>query len=161
MKKIIHNEYFLLISRIIVGAMFLVVGISKLSEPTQAFANEIGNYRIMPDIVVNFMAIIIPWVETISGILIILGVRIKANSVIIGALLFVFIVAVGSAMARGLSIDCGCYSNIKAQPVGWKKIGENTALLLLCINLFFSGKSSFSLENSAINEYKIQTNNNL
>ncbi len=155
--KIIQNDFFLLFSRIIVGSMFLAVGISKLSDPAAAFANEIGNYRLMPQFISNFMAVTIPWIETVTGILLILGIRIKANSFIIGSLLFVFTISVASAMLRGLNIDCGCYSNIKAQPVGWKKIAENTSLILLAVNLFFSNKNRFSLEKSAINEY-VQTN---
>lgn len=153
--KIIHNDLFLLACRVIVGGMFLAVGISKLSDPAAAFANEIGNYRLMPQFISNFMAVTIPWIEVVTGILLILGVRIKANSFIIGSLLIVFTISVASAMARGLNIDCGCYSNIKAQPVGWKKIAENSALILLSINLFFSNKNRFSLEKSAINEYII------
>jgi putative oxidoreductase len=121
MKNLLHNDYVILISRVIVGIMFLIVGVSKLTDPVEAFANEIGNYQLLPEFLINFMALTIPWIETVTGLLIMLGIRIKANSFIIAALLFVFTLGVASAMARGLNIDCGCYSNIKAQPVGWKK----------------------------------------
>lgn len=153
-KKVIQNEYFILVSRIIVGTMFLVVGIGKLTNPAGAFANEILNYKLVSEIIANFMAVTIPWIEVITGILLILGIRIKANSLIIGSLLIMFTSGVALAMAQGLSIDCGCYSNIKAEPVGWRKIGENSLLIILSANIFFSNVTKFSLEQSAVKDLK-------
>lgn len=136
MKNILQNEYLGLIVRIIVGAMFVVVGLAKVADPV-LFAKEITNYNLMPDFSINIFAIVLPWVELISGLLLIAGVRIRANAVIIGAMLIMFIIAVASAWARGLNINCGCFSHIAQETVGLKKILENTGLLILCIYLYF------------------------
>lgn len=136
MKNILQNEYLGLIVRIIVGVMFVVVGLAKVADPV-LFAKEITNYNLMPDFSINIFAIVLPWVELISGLLLIAGVRIRANAVIIGAMLIMFIIAVASAWARGLNINCGCFSHIAQETVGLKKILENTGLLILCIYLYF------------------------
>lgn len=151
MKKFLNNEYFLLISRITVGTVFLMVSLAKVVHPG-AFANEIGNYDLFPEIIVNFSAVVLPWIELICGMLLIAGVRLKANSLIISILLIFFILSVGSAMARGLNIDCGCYSNIKAEKVGWNKIFENLSMLLLTLNIYFSNNKKLTLEYFAIKE---------
>ena len=144
MKAILSNDYVNFLARVVVGFIFISFGMEKIFEPSK-FANEIGNYKMLPEILLNFSALILPWIEVISGLLLIAGVRIKANSAIIGSLLFVFIVAVATAMARGLSIKCGCSSS-NAQMVGFPKIFENLGLLLLCLNLFIFPNSRFSFD---------------
>ena len=53
MKKIIDNSYINLIFRIVLGTMFLLAAVSKAADPS-AVANEIANYKILPDILINF-----------------------------------------------------------------------------------------------------------
>ncbi len=146
MKKIIENDLVQLTARIVVGFMFILVGLAKISDP-QLFAKEIANYRILPELLVNWTAIILPWVELVCGLLLIVGVRLKANSALIGAMLAMFIIFVASAWARGLDINCGCYSKIAEQTVGLQKILENVGLLLLAAVSFFIPKQRISLEN--------------
>jgi len=72
------NEYINLLVRIVVGFIFIVTGTSKIVEPA-LFATEISNYDMMFAPLINLMAIILPWIEIVVGILFVLGVRIKAN----------------------------------------------------------------------------------
>ncbi|MFP4369223.1 MAG: MauE/DoxX family redox-associated membrane protein [Candidatus Kapaibacterium sp.] len=145
MKRFLDNPYLALIARLILGFMFIIVGIAKIHEPA-VFAEEIGNYRILPEFMLNFIALLLPWLELLSGLFIIAGVRIRANTIITGALLIVFIIAVASADIRGLDINCGCYSNIAEQKVGMAKILENTGLLILAVYLYIFPNNRFSLE---------------
>lgn len=143
--RIIGNPYTVLIARLIVGLMFIVVGLSKIADP-QLFAKEIGNYRMLPELFVNLVAIFLPWLELVCGLLLIAGVRLRANAVLISIMLLVFIVGVGSAWARGLNINCGCYSNIAKQTVGLPKILENIGLIALTMIIYFFPKRELTLE---------------
>lgn len=145
MKSIISNEYFLFIARLIVGSLFIIVGVAKISDPA-LFAREIANYRLLPDFTINTIAIVLPWIELISGILLILGVRLRANAAIITILLLLFNIMVAIAWARGLNINCGCYSHIAQQTVGLPKILENTVFMVLSILIFIFPKNNLSLE---------------
>jgi uncharacterized membrane protein YphA (DoxX/SURF4 family) len=147
MKKILENPYLSLAARIIAGGMFIATGIAKIIDPYQ-FAGEIANYAILPDPLINISALVLPWVELIAGLLFVIGMRIRANAVIIGGLLVVFIAAVASAWARGLNIDCGCYSEIASQKVGIEKILENTGLLILTIYAYINPSRKLALERS-------------
>jgi len=149
MKNILNNEWIQLVARLILGFFLIAAGVSKIPEP-ELFAIEIGNYKIMPELIVNLSAMILPWFELLCGMMLIFGLRLKAGSLAAGAMMFVFIIAVGSAMARGLDINCGCYSKMKAQPVGWTKIIENTGLFLLSVLIFFSKNLKLTLENFII-----------
>ena len=150
MKKIFNNSIISLIARLVLGWFFIYAAIGKIAEPT-TFAKEIANYAIMPQFFLNIIALTMPWIELVTGIFLIVGIRLKANAAIIGLMLVVFIVAVFSAMARGLDINCGCFSH-KIVYVGWGKIAENTGLLLLSLYIFVYPLKKFSMENLARNE---------
>jgi len=145
MKNILENQYLNLAVRLVVGFLFVYAGIGKAADPN-LFAKEIGNYHMVPYSLLNIMSLTMPWIEIISGILLMSGVRIKANATIIGVLLIIFIAAVGSAWARGLKINCGCFAG-KVEEVGWRKIIENTSSLIGCIYLYFYPVQKFSVEN--------------
>jgi len=145
MKNILNNEYVLLICRIVVGLMFIVVSVGKIAHPEE-FANEIANYQILPNVFINIFAIIIPWIELFAGTLLIFGVQTKASSLVIGAMTIVFTTAVVIAMAKGLNIECGCYSNIASQQIGLPKVLENVGLLVLTIIILMSDNKKLSLK---------------
>lgn len=151
MKSIIGNEYFIFFARLIVGAMFIIVGVSKITDPN-LFAREIANYRMLPEILINFVAIVLPWIELICGLLLILGVRLRANAAVIFVLLVLFNIMIATAWARGLNIDCGCYSNIAKQTVGLAKLLENTGLMLLTLLIYLFPKNSLTLESLVLQE---------
>ena len=144
MVKYLNNPILLLIFRLIVGFVFLSFGASKIAIADK-FANEIGNYSLMPEFSLNFFALILPWIEVVVGIMMILGVRLRANAVISIGLLSVFILAVISAMIRGLDINCGC-SSTNPQKVGFPKILENSGLIILSLVIAFFPQSKLSLE---------------
>lgn len=145
MKAIIENQYLNLAARIIVGLIFIYAGIGKVIEP-EKFAKEIFNYSILPYFLINITALIMPWLEVIVGIFLIAGIRIKASGFISSGLMAVFIIAVFSAMVRGLDINCGCFSD-KNVMVGWPKIFENLGILILALYVTFFPVNKFTLEN--------------
>jgi len=150
MKKILNNPYLSLIARLVVSWVFIYAAIGKITDP-QTFAKEISNYAVMPTFSINIIALVLPWIELFSGILLATGVRIKANAFITGGLLLVFVILVLSAMFRGLNINCGCFSH-RIVYVGWKKVLENSGLIVLCLYLFFVPVKKFSLERFLISE---------
>ncbi|RPI27046.1 MAG: DoxX family membrane protein [Acidobacteria bacterium] len=99
----------LIISRLIVGGIFIYAAVDKIAHPDQ-FAEIVNNYKLMPAKTINVMAIIMPWLELVAGVLLVAGVWVKDNAAILGALLLVFIVAISINLARGLDFDCGCFS---------------------------------------------------
>lgn len=144
MKKILSNQYLNLVARIFIGWIFIYAAIGKIADPV-TFSKEISNYQIMPMGFINFFALALPWLELFNGLFLLFGVRIKANSLISGSLMFVFIVAILTAMLRGLNINCGCFAH-KIVYVGWAKILENTGMLILCVYLFYFPLNNYSLE---------------
>ncbi len=133
----LSNKYFLLILRIIVGAVFIYSSLDKLFNQ-EAFAKAIYNYKFLPGIFINIFAIVIPYLELFCGILLIAGIFKRGSSFIISVLLIVFIIALTQAYVRGLDISCGCFS---LETVGQKgnilaRIIEDILLFLASIIVF-------------------------
>lgn len=129
MNKLIKNPYLLCAFRVLIGFIFIFAGVEKIVEQ-ESFAISIENYRILPIALINIVAITLPWVEVVAGILLIFGISIKENIVIINSLLLLFVFLIITAVLRGLDIDCGCFGTADGQKVGLLKILENTGLFI-------------------------------
>lgn len=145
MRKIIDNPTIILVIRTFIGVLFIFYGVAKVADPSH-FANEIGNYDMMPEIIVQLMALIIPWIELIVGLFLLFGVYQNENGAIATGLLIVFTLAVAIAFARGLDINCGCSGSNAGQKVGWLKIAENIGLIILTLALSLTKASRFKLK---------------
>jgi putative oxidoreductase len=69
----------------------------------------IYNYRLVPGLAVNTLALVMPWVELLAGLALILGVWRREAASLVGILVVVFLVAIGVNLARGHAVDCGCF----------------------------------------------------
>jgi uncharacterized membrane protein YphA (DoxX/SURF4 family) len=94
--------------QIALGAIFVVAALPKIADPP-SFAHMIYNYRLVPGLAVNALALVMPWVELLAGLALILGVWPREAAMLAGLLLLVFIVAIGINLARGHAVDCGCF----------------------------------------------------
>lgn len=133
--NLLTNSNFQLFLRIIFASLFIFSGGTKISVPEE-FAVSISNYRLLPIELVNFFAIIIPWIEIMTGILLLFGFFVKENSFILTFLLGVFTIMVFIAMIRGLNIECGCFGTKGGQKVGLLKILENLIYLVIGILIY-------------------------
>ena len=145
LKEILSNKYLQFAARLFVGFIFVYAGIGKIAEP-QVFAKEIFNYHILPDYTINFIALILPWLELIIGIFLIAGVHVRASAIIASISMLVFIAAVLSAMFRGLDINCGCFADTVVM-VGWKKVIEDLVILIAALLPVFYHKPFTSDKN--------------
>lgn len=109
MSSFLSNKYLQIALRIIIGGIFIYAAANKLFNP-DGFAKAIHNYEILPLSLINIIAIIIPWIELFAGVFMLSGIYKRGSSLIILLSLAVFVVALSSALARGLNIDCGCFS---------------------------------------------------
>ena len=127
-----------------VGILFIYASIDKIADPAY-FAGNIQNYQLIPLSLINISAITLPWLELLCGVLILTGVWHRSASLIITFLTIVFIIAISSAIFRGLDIECGCYGS--ATSADWTKIVEDFFLLAFSVYILFFPTSKLALEN--------------
>jgi uncharacterized membrane protein YphA (DoxX/SURF4 family) len=97
-------------ARLLLGGVFVVAGVLKLPDPAAA-VRAVRAYQLLPESLVGPVAFGLPVIEIAVGLALLLGVFVRTASIASAVLLAVFIGAVGSAWARGLQIDCGCFGN--------------------------------------------------
>ncbi len=139
LRKMIRNKYILIAFRLVVGGMFIWAGVSKIIDPL-GFAQNIANYRVFPEGISFFLALVMPWIEVICGVFLILGLFRSASALLLSAFLVVFLVLIAATLIRGIDIDCGCFGSLSGK-VDYKLILTDSILLFFCLNIYFSRKA--------------------
>jgi len=139
----IGNKYLVFSFRIILGGVFIWAGLLKIFDPL-GFAETIANFRVFPQWISFFLALMLPWIEVISGIFLILGLFRHASALILSLLLAAFLVLIVVTIMRGIDIDCGCFGSF-SQKMDYKLILTDCVLLFLSLNIFFSKSDHFVL----------------
>lgn len=145
MKSILSNTILVLLVQIFLGGLFVVASLDKIINP-DAFAVSILNYKIVGPTLAMLTATVLPYIELLCGLGLILGLYPRTSTLLITIMLFVFTGLVISALFRGLDISCGCFTqDPNASKIGYKKILENSGMILLGIYLMFIKNYSFTL----------------
>ena len=103
-----RGPYPTLVSRLALGVVFLLAGVGKAIDPA-GFARDIRAYQMLPGIAVTVMAYGLPWLEIALAVYLLAGLYLRWAAAITGALLVIFMIAMGQALARGLTLSCGCF----------------------------------------------------
>lgn len=142
--RVISNKYVVLVIRLVLGFVFIYASIDKIAHPAE-FAQSIYNYRMLPHWAINLMALVMPWLELICGVLIAVGVFLRGSSFMIGVMLAVFIIAISSALVRGLDISCGCFSTQGGHGVAVDLLVRDVLMLAGAAIVMFLGTSALSV----------------
>ncbi len=143
MINFLTNKYLLLVFRVLIAIVFIYAGAEKISDP-ESFAIAISNYKLLPTVTINLLAISLPWIEIVSGILLLFGISVKENSVIILSMLIVFTLGIAISFARGLNIECGCFGS--DNKIGLLKLFENFLMILATLLLVFKGSDLLKIK---------------
>ena len=130
------SRFFYHSARLILGVIFIYASYDKILHP-KAFAEVIYNYQILPDGLINVTAIILPWLEILMGVFLIVGFWMPGTVVWCNILLVVYIGALWFNLARGIDVNCGCFSTSKGSSISIETILLDAAFLALSVYLFF------------------------
>ena len=129
-------------ARFILGGVFVYASFDKILHPT-AFAEAVYNYQILPDGLINLTAIVLPCLELVLGIFLIINFWMPGTVVMINLFLMTFIGALLFNMARGLNINCGCFSTTAVESsMNILTVLRDTSLLAIAVYLIYAIFSS-------------------
>ncbi len=120
----------------VIGGVFLWASWHKLVEP-EVFATAIFRYQLVPYVMINALAIVLPWLEVLAGVCVIAVPRYRrAAALVLLGLLVVYTAAVVINLVRGMDTDCGCFSSAAADPIRWRHVWRNAGFMLLALMAF-------------------------
>lgn len=108
--------------RVGLGVVAIVAGLAKVTD-LPASVRAVRAYELLPESLVPFVGNALPLVELILGGMLVVGLLTRWSALAFGLLLVAFCIGIGSAWARGLSIECGCFGG------GGPTDPQNTAYL--------------------------------
>lgn len=118
------------IARLILGGVFIYASIDKILHPGD-FAKAVANYKVLTSpVLINLVGVILPWCELLAGVLLIVRVWAKGAWTVLTGLTAVFIVLIAVTMARGIDVNCGCFSTTGASKVGMDLLVRDVLLLI-------------------------------
>jgi uncharacterized membrane protein YphA (DoxX/SURF4 family) len=153
-KAVLFHPVALVLCRVLFGGVFLVAAFGKISllgGDTVKFMGSVYEYHLLPDMLLPFFAVALPGMELVSGMLLLLGIKVRANAILLSGLMVIFIIALMSAIFRGMELDCSCFDMLnnltkifgdgndpnKVTLVGWDTVVRDFVLLLPGLPLLF------------------------
>ena len=137
MKKYFKGPLVIL-CRLVLGGVFIYASLDKIANPAE-FAKAIGNYHVLPFGLEKLLALFLPWLELLTGILLIAGIMVDGATILIISMNIVFIFAISQALARGISIECGCFSvsTEGGSNIGFQTILRDFVYLIMAFIIFY------------------------
>jgi len=134
-KTMVTHRYLALILRLYIAGLFIYAGMYKINY-TAEFAETIASYRMVPYWIVNFMAITMPWIELICGILLVCGIRVRSSIVIAGSFLVIFTVSIAVNLLWDAPISCGCFNSM-GESISWLTLVRDLTWVGMTVHVFF------------------------
>src|ERR1700712_184942 len=104
-------------ARLGLAAGFLIAGGTKVGDLAES-GRAVNAYQLMSFDVAKVVGAVQPFLEIALGLLLLIGIATRLIAGIGAFLLVLFIAGIASAWARGLQIDCGCFSKGGALAIG-------------------------------------------
>ena len=139
--------------RLVLGVVLVYAGAEKLPD-LQASVLSVRLYQLAPVIPfewTSFIGYALPVVEVALGLLLVVGMFTRWSALAGALMMAVYIAAIASVWARGISIDCGCFSaGAEVDPSQTQypqEILRDTGLLLLGAWAVWRPRAPYSIDN--------------
>ena len=139
LKRVLTHQYLSLILRVYIGGLFIYASMYKINY-TAEFAETIASYQIVPYMAVNIIAVVLPWIELVSGVLLVAGIRARSAVVFLGLMLIMFTIAMFINLMRDAPISCGCFHSI-GEKISWWTLVRDMVWSIMTIHIFFFDKA--------------------
>lgn len=138
-----------LVVRLALAGILAAAGVAKLVQPVVA-VQAVRAYELLPESLVPIVGYGLPLLEVAMALLLVAGLLTRPVAIATIGLMAAFIAAVGSAWARGLSIDCGCFGGggqvAPEQTAYLSEILRDLGFIVLAVWLAVFPSSRFSLD---------------
>lgn len=151
MEKFMHHKahgYIALVARFYLAYVFISACIHKIMMP-ESFAIDIATYQFLPLVFINPLAIMLPYIELGTGIMLVTGTKARAAALMVCGMMIMFMIALTHALINDLSISCGCFASNAAagsDPISPLTMLRDTAWLLLAVYVVIFDKNPIGVD---------------
>lgn len=103
----VGNPFIQTVSEFVLGGVFIFAGLTKILNHA-GFINAVESFKLLPTVLVEVIAMVLPWIEFIAGICLVMKIYRRISAAILSLLLVIFIGAILINLVRGINISCGC-----------------------------------------------------
>jgi uncharacterized membrane protein YphA (DoxX/SURF4 family) len=144
--ELLQYPYLLTFSRWLLAAIFSASAIGKIQD-RRAFVALVLDYQILSKRWARRFAVVLPWLEGATGLMLLIGLGTRIAAGLSGLLLVSFIFAMGLNLLRGRKdLDCGCSGAHHRQKISGRLILRNMILLFLSFQVTLWGSGYLALD---------------
>lgn len=132
--RVLTHPLLALVLRLYLAGVFIYASLYKIFFPAE-FADNVASYLLVPFWMLNPLAVFMPWLELVSGLFLLAGVRVRAAVTLICAMLVLFILAIISALLQDTPIGCGCFQSV-GEAISWWTVLRDTVWLGMGLHIY-------------------------
>ncbi|MBX7157880.1 MAG: DoxX family protein [Verrucomicrobiae bacterium] len=118
------------------GVVFLLAGVMKLQAPWD-LVKAMKAYHLLPEFLLPVLAMGLLIFEVFTGLLLVMGRRVGALAA--SFLLVIFLGALGSAIYRGIAIECSCFGALNfLGKTAQGMVVRNSLLLAIALGYYWA-----------------------
>lgn len=134
-----------LILRVAVGVLFIRAGGAKIGH-ADVFAAQIAAFALVPHALIAPVALLLPFFEVGLGAYLVLGLYTRIAAIVAVVQLAIFATAIGSAVARGLSLSCGCFGPGDKSVTSWPEVARDLAFAVVAAFVAWQAPGMLALD---------------
>lgn len=138
-----------LVCRIALAVILGWAGLVKIVDPLVAL-QAVAAYELLPDVLVPIVGYGLPLLEIVLALFLLAGLLTRQIAIAVIVVMVLFIAAVASAWARGLTIDCGCFGGggqvAEGETRYLEEIFRDLGFIALAVWLTVFPRTRFSLD---------------
>ena len=119
----------LLVSRLLLAAVFAVAGAAKLADIAGS-RSAVAGFGV-PERLAGLIGTLLPFAELATAALLLFVGTARAGATAALALLLAFSVGIAASISRGEAPDCHCLGQLHSEPAGPRTLRRNFALALV------------------------------
>jgi len=129
------SRYLDWVLRLVIGGVFIYAGWAKRNDGIE-FADSVASFRILPSaVIVPFMLSIVPF-EIGAGAMVLTGWQKRLGALGLLIMASMYCIALALALARGITVNCGCFGTSAVGANPWVDLGRDLLLAAGCAMLY-------------------------
>ncbi len=138
-------ETAVLILRVLLGGLLLVAGALKVGHPAE-LAATIASFRLLPAGIVGPLALALPYAELLLGAYLVAGLFTRNVATIAAVQFLCYAAAVGSAVARHIPANCGCFGPGDSAVADWPHVAFDLMLAAACAFVAYAAPGALAVD---------------